>query len=35
MSIKRFNPMFAAGGLGWWVARRSRGIRGLCNLGVS
>ena len=29
MSIKRFNPTYVAGGFGWCLARRSRGIRGL------
>ena len=26
---KRFNPTYAAGGFGWCLSRRSRGIRGL------
>lgn len=26
---KRFNPTYAASGFGWWLSRRSRGIRGL------
>jgi hypothetical protein len=29
MSIKRFNPTYAAGGFGWCLSRHSRGTRGL------